>query len=247
MRKNRELVENGQDGNASGKSTEVASQGLSQFIAKVLEQLKLSSWLPAAMLVGCSSVILQLHSQRNLDIGAALIGLTSKPLGILIVLIFSVVLTAVVCQAFSFGSIKALEGYWGKSGVGGMLFALGVSLQQRKRRRVQGRMEGYRRRAFRCAREAMLETEIPRAIIDILESEFYGRKLEKEYTSESVANAKLLNWESYSAASLLGRIERLNAVLNEFPDPHRLLPTKLGNVMRSCEDRLTNYEGSLKG
>src|SRR5215470_2286548 len=44
------------------------SEGFSQFLAKELDQLSISAWLPAAMLTGCSTVLVQLHAQQNSDV-----------------------------------------------------------------------------------------------------------------------------------------------------------------------------------
>ena len=41
------------------------SEGISAFLGRVLNQLSLSAWLPAAMLVGSLAVLLQLRTQQN--------------------------------------------------------------------------------------------------------------------------------------------------------------------------------------
>jgi hypothetical protein len=218
---------------------------LSQFISKVLDQLSLSAWLPAAMLVGCGAILVQLHAQRDLDLGAALIELTAKPLGILIVLLFALVLAAMICQAFSFGAIRALEGYWGGPRLTALPFGVLVRRQVRRRCALTTRLCLVEKRAFARAREGMLEGNIPRHIIDIREDQVYSR--EGEWTSAQLEEAAEIEWHDYCPADHLEKISYLVRRLHEFPEPSRLLPTKLGNILRATEDGLSEDDGSMEG
>jgi hypothetical protein len=96
------------DPNADG-----GSDGISGFLTRILDQLSLSSWLPAIMIVCNLAVLLQLGSQKNLDISAAVLRLADKPLGILVVLVLGIIVASIATQAFEFASIRLLEGYWG--------------------------------------------------------------------------------------------------------------------------------------
>ncbi len=73
-----------------------------------------SAWSPAAMLIGVGSLLVQMRSDNDLDV-AKPVGKLANPQswGILIILLFGLVLTTMVTQAFSFGIIRLLEGYWG--------------------------------------------------------------------------------------------------------------------------------------
>lgn len=223
-----------------------APEGISQFITKVLDQLNLSSWLPAALLVGCGALLLQLHSQRNLNIGSAVIALTAKPLGILIVVLFALVLTAMVSQAFSFEVIRLLEGYWGGSKLTARFFRICVRIQSGRLAKLRARESRQQRRAFAVAREQMLATGIPRHVIDIREDEIYDRAPDDKYTEEQRAEATALNWRVFSSPEQLGQLDRILARISEFPRLHRIRPTKLGNVLRATEDTLPD-DGDLEG
>jgi hypothetical protein len=63
--------------------------GFSSFIGKVLDQLSLSAWLPAAMLVGNLALLLQLNQDKDFNIERAVQSLAAKPLGTVIILVFS--------------------------------------------------------------------------------------------------------------------------------------------------------------
>jgi hypothetical protein len=166
---------------APNESAEVQPQpeGLSQFISKVLDQLSLSAWLPAAMLVGCTAILLQLRSQGNFDVGAAVVALTAKPLGILVVLLFSVVLAAMVSQAFSFGAIRFLEGYWGpflKLGI----FAALVGYRRRRLRKMRDRLGKLELSAFVAALGDMLGKESSRIVYLHVHQMYYSDEPEPQ-------------------------------------------------------------------
>jgi uncharacterized membrane protein YbhN (UPF0104 family) len=90
-----------------------AGDGLSKLLTRILDQLSLSSWLPAIVLVCNSAVLMQLNSQQNLNLAGAVKSLTEKPLGILVVLVLLIIVASIVTQAFEFEVIRILEGYWG--------------------------------------------------------------------------------------------------------------------------------------
>jgi hypothetical protein len=96
-------------------SQEVAtdtSAGLSAFVARVLDQLSISAWLPSAFLTVAGAFLLQFRAQRSLNIATAATALTKHPPTVLILAIPVLVSTTLVTQAFSFEAIRILEGYW---------------------------------------------------------------------------------------------------------------------------------------
>ena len=74
---------------ANGSIKYSTSPGLSQVLGTVLQQLSVSAWVPAAMLVGNVAVLLQLLSDRSYNVASAVKELAGKPLGMVIILIFS--------------------------------------------------------------------------------------------------------------------------------------------------------------
>lgn len=56
-------------------------RGLLEFIGRILDQLSLSAWLPAAMLVSVGALLIQAHRQTKLDIAGALGALAKPSLG----------------------------------------------------------------------------------------------------------------------------------------------------------------------
>jgi hypothetical protein len=219
--------------------------GLSEFFHKVLDQLSLSAWLPATMFVGCAALLLQLAADASIDVTAAILALANKPFGIIVVLLFSLILSAIGIQAFSFEVIRFLEGYWGSTRVGATLATILIFNQARKLKRLRRRHKRQQLTAFQRARDNMLSVGLDRTVVDVLEDDIFERK--GRHTPEEKAIARSIGWRRFSTAQRLARLDRLIARLEEYPDDHRLLPTRLGNVLRSAEDRLELPDGDLEG
>ncbi len=215
----------------------------------MLDQLSLTAWLPAAMLVGCMAVLLQMRQQKSSDIATAVQKLTEKPLGTVIVLIFSLVLAAIITQAFSFEAIRMLEGYWGGTGVTARLLRPIVWRHRRRQRRLFQRVTRQRRAAFEVARSAMWTARIKPHYIEVLEDDFFDvpdadrRKHPKSITDA----ARLMGWRPHSSPALLDALDRTVQRLSDYPEEHRVLPTRLGNVLRAREDQLQRDGGELEG
>src|SRR6266516_4271034 len=112
------------DDTASGtvEGSEKATETLSQFVARVLNQLPLSAWLPAAALVLLLALVTQLGAVLDrkpppagpLDaLGRAFAAISRTSIGGALLLIAAVVVLTMVTQAFAFEAIRVLEGYWG--------------------------------------------------------------------------------------------------------------------------------------
>jgi hypothetical protein len=79
------------------------AEGISHFLAKVLDQLSLSAWLPALVLVASMTLMTRLHSLGTLDLVRAVNDITrTKPIGLLVTLLLGIVVAALLTQAFAF-------------------------------------------------------------------------------------------------------------------------------------------------
>jgi hypothetical protein len=107
---------------ASSKATET----LSQFLARILQQLAISAWLPAAALAGLTAFVFRLGSvfderpQRGAAeaVGAAFTALAGLKVGGALLLVETVVVATTLTQAFSFEAIRVLEGLLGNQSLG---------------------------------------------------------------------------------------------------------------------------------
>jgi hypothetical protein len=78
---------------AAQPDTPKLSPGLSAFISRVLDQLSLSAWLPAAMLVGSLTVLGQMHRQANRSFVDAANTITHRPWGTWAMLLGALILS----------------------------------------------------------------------------------------------------------------------------------------------------------
>jgi hypothetical protein len=209
----------------------------SLFVTRVLDQLSISSWLPAIMVVCNLAFIFQLRSQHNFDIGQAITSLTAKPLGILIVLLLSIIVTSVMTQAFEFEIIRLFEGYWGSPNLLNGLSKMRTNRHAKRLEWLKKRYQAYFRQAFIQAREEMLDKKVERDVVEILDKQRRGEPVDN-HDSARVAAATQLGWERFASPDLLRRMNAIDSRIKEYPSPHRILPTRLGNTLRSSEDRL---------
>jgi hypothetical protein len=212
-------------------------QTFSFFLTRILDQLSISSWLPAITLVCNLALIFQLRSQHNFDFGQAITALAAKPLGILIVLLLSIVVASIVTQAFEFEAIRLLEGYWGSI----MLLQWFATWRTRRHRqhlaRLETRYRNYFCRAFNDSQIEMLDNKVPSEITVILSKHVRGESLDGHDRTQ-VAKAKQIGWRRYAPPELLHRMDAAENLIKQYPHPHCILPTKLGNTLRSGEDQL---------
>jgi hypothetical protein len=226
-------------------------EGLSAFIARVLDQLAITAWLPAALLIGVATLLVQLsqHPENGLDIPAAVQRLATLPWGTIIVLIFGLVLTTMVTQAFSFGAIRTLEGYWGPSGFGGWAGGKRIARQLLKRKSLDERIKALELKAFHVAKPKLIG-RIPREQLDVIEERVYRIPAERRtvVTAEVRRAATKVKWRAEAEPSTVAALDRAYSRLADYPSQlHRFLPTKMGNIIRASEDQLGVEGKSLEG
>ena len=162
------------------------------------------------MLVCNLALILQLRSQQNFDVGQAITSLTAKPLGILVVLFFSIIVASMVMQAFEFEVIRVLEGYWGSIKFLSVLSKLRTNRHVGHLAGLEERYRAYSRQAFNQARDEMLDNKVDREIVDILDKQRRGEPLDR-YDPALVAAAKTLGWRRFAPSEILRRMDAIES------------------------------------
>lgn len=223
--------------------------GLSSFVASVLGQLAISSWLPAAFLVISLVALTAFRIQGSLSVPRALEALrgTDNQIMFLIWAIPVLVVGTMLTQAFTFEAIRVLEGYWWLGGPIG-------SVRRWKTRRQLGRKRAARERRLElsaqisvASRSRWIAHGTSMAVIEGLELVALGESIERlpEDVQSKVMRRK---WWSHCDPSDVALVEDLQRREDEFPPRDaRTLPTKLGNVLRATEDRLRNAQGNMEG
>lgn len=220
--------------------------GLSAFVARVLNQLSLSAWLPSAFLAVAGSFLFQFRAQHSLNFAEAATHLTKHTATVLILVIPVLISTTLVTQAFSFEAIRVLEGYWRRPGI--PIFARKIMIRWHVQRResLHVRRKEAAADAFAKVRRALLDRKLPRRVVDALEADALG--IDRPPLSRKYSRYEGMEWRSVCNAWDLARVDHLLMLEQEYP-PHssRILPTRLGNIIRSTEDSLEHANGDVEG
>ena len=230
-----------------------SADGLSAFVARVLDQLSLSAWLPAAFLTGGVALILEFRSTKSASPLNAVAKLTVHPITVLVIMIPLLVIATVITQAFSFEAIRFLEGYWSRRGPMGLAAKFMVRRHLRRKKAVVERARNESVKAFRAALpEIIIDSQegISGQVIRAIEAHLSGRGADAPSLEGSEAQAlvkTIQDWRNRAEAWRLERIDRLVAEYTSYPVDSRILPTKLGNLLRSTEDQLRHAGGDVRG
>ena len=231
-------------GTGGGPGLTAPPEKLSAFLARVLEQLSLSAWLPAAYLTVALAIFYRLGRQANLDVESSVVAITSDPVKLLVVTIPIVVLATLVTQSFSFEAIRALEGYWQRRWLLGWLHHGLVRLRVKHKGSIGRRFQAARNAAFASARGPMLLDGRPRAVVDAIEADLL--ELDREDLDETDERLRgHTTWRDYGDPVLVSKFDRLRVALQEYPEDGFVMPLKLGNVLRSTETKLENAGGDV--
>jgi len=217
-----------------------AADGLSAFVARVLDQLALSAWLPAAFLTASIAVLLQFRSAKSADLLKAVKALTAQPLQVLVLIIPLLVIATVVTQAFSFECIRVLEGYWGASRLTNLVRRPMVWLHVHRQGFIVNQLRKESGKAVHAAMPRMLMSGIPFPVVKAIESRVVPGQSPPSLTDEQAGILKDIDWRPWCDAWRLARIGNLARDAEQYPVTHHVMPTKLGNLMRATEDRLQN-------
>ena len=219
---------------------------LSAVVGRIIDQLSLSAWIPGLALVGGIALLVALQGSAsggrpNLDI--AFTKLADISLGGALALLGAVMLSTVVAQAFEFEMIKLLEGYWGAG-------RLPSWLRARRTDKHASRLHALRQQKKRLEKAA-LKRSIPRMAPADPE---LTREVKKTWraqraaatpltTPSDAATYLLANWRRAAVPGDLRALEACEGAIRWYPSEHRLLPTALGNTLRSSEDRMKLSDG----
>lgn len=230
-------------GAASAPST--SSSDFSAVAGRILDQLSATAWLPAALLVGDIALVLayaRADGTSNERWASVLAVVNDKPFAVILAVAFALVLATIVTQSFEFVAIRFLEGYWGTSWVGARCASLGIRFQGWRRRRLTRLGTGLEDKALKSvlplvrARFAK-DPDVAKAVEN---SVLRGGDTSIDEDARNKAQAYLdsKDWMSLVHPALAHRISAVNSKSVGFPDEDRMMPTRLGLILRSTEDRL---------
>lgn len=234
-------------GPANDSAAAASPDGLSAFIARVLDQLTLSAWFPAALLTASVAVLLQFRSDRSANVLAAVRALTADPVRVLVLVVPLLIIATVVTQAFSFEAITTLEGYWHRRGPASFARTFMIRRHVRRKGAIRRRRIRATEKAFYAAEPRMLRAGTSFPIVNAVKALSLGIP-EPPLTDEETSKLDKMDWQQFSDAWLISRVEHLSRQEKTYPrDTYRVLPTRLGNLLRATEDQLKHTDGDVQG
>ncbi|WP_421735722.1 hypothetical protein [Cellulomonas sp.] len=249
------------DAHASGQEASKVPKGLSEFFARVLGQLLLSSWLASAALVVTSAYLFALRvtledpttcpSPCDWPQAAVAAGqrLSHVTVGGAVVILAVIVITTVLTQAFAFEAIRFLEGYWAANRALAPAAALGVWWHRRRRASLLTRLAEVRKAmrdgaflAIRNRNSELVATGHPPLLtpdqLEVLLAGLEGRQATAHLTASDFEAALAFDWESLGDPQLRLAEAVLDNRLGSYPVSGWVMPTKLGNILRRHEQQL---------
>jgi hypothetical protein len=220
---------------------QVAPPGVSAFVAKVLDQLSLSAWLPGTFFALSMSVLVQFRSLGRVDVPAVVDAFSTNWRSVLLLTAPVLVLSVLVIQASSFAAIQFLEGYGRARGPGRWIRSGLIRRQVRKAdslhtRRMQAQARAFDRSEHRWDEDA----EVVRA----LWAAARGRT-SPNLSDEHRQRIRELDWREECEPWALARIDEMVQREKDLPGVARVLPTHLGNILRATEDQLQDTHGDV--
>lgn len=222
-------------------------ESLSAFAARILDQLSVSSWLPASVLVAGLFFILKAEL-NGCAFRATLADIGNTSASTIVLLGATVILSTTVTQAFEFGSIRLLEGYWGDGPVRSSLGRVFSALKLRRRGRNIRRRNDLIMNAFESARPGLLRAKVSPEVIAYIAADVRGEHPLPRLTPKQRAELNTTDWRTSASCELMRRVGAIEVRLDRTPKPHRIMPTRLGNTLRSYEDTANELvTGSVVG
>lgn len=224
-------------------------EGVSAFIARVLDQLTLSAWLPAAVLTASLAVLLQFHRARSANVLHAIGVLTANSVRIIVVMIPLLVIATVVTQAFSFETIRTLEGYWPR--FAGSARSIMIRWQVHRKESISKHLQAAYNDALKDAKNRIASGRVSESVFNAFRDSITGADTKSLPSAPAPNRDELIQfsktWRSHCRPWHLAKIDHLLKQVATYPADDRILPTRLGNVMRTTEDNLKNTDGDIEG
>lgn len=243
---------------AGESSPSKATETLSQFLARLLDQLSMSAWLPSAAFVLIGGVALAMR--RTLDAGRPLDGpadvlarsfgrIAQIGIGGAIVTIGAVVVLTMLTQAFVFEAIRILEGYWGTSRTAARIADKRCLTYSDRAAELRETRKTVLQAAWASADRAIREDEARRRReqkssrisvegLEVLRAAIFGEEaLVADMSDEAMDKAVIFPWRDFAEPSYSRQLDTIDKALRDYPRQKREIPTRLGNVLRAYEDK----------
>ncbi|KAB7740317.1 hypothetical protein GA707_19355 [Nostocoides sp. F2B08] len=229
-----------------GEAAPEDAPSLSGFVARIFEQLSLSAWLPAAFGTAVVVLLVGFRINESVDVGAVVQDLTNDKWALALFTLPVLILSTLLTQSFAFEAIRMLEGYGAPRSPLNAVRSYGIRKHVERRSRLGVRRDRLAGQAFTPARTKLQALpSVPMAVVAALEAQA-TRSPVPTLTDAERSLLKDLNWRSSCDEQLLAAVDRHDLLLRDYPPPWEVLPTMLGNIMRTAEINL-NTGGDVEG
>jgi hypothetical protein len=238
-------------GSEAASPVAAATQTLSQFVAKVLDQLTLSAWLPSGALVLLLDftfhlgAVLRAESRPHNPVaitGSALAAMGRIGVSGAVLLVMAVVVLTMLTQAFAFEAIRVLEGYWGTFRPVELVASVRCAMHRSQLRRLERRRNKLTNKALEAAVKKINATRRKLYVTPNMESVMkaweFGDKSAVTLTSTEERRLGKVIWENSAPPEPLRRRVNIDKRIRDYPQADHVLPTRLGNILRYHEDKL---------
>jgi len=222
-------------------------ENLSALIARVLNQLSLSAWLPGAFFIASIAALLWFRARGALTLDGVGSYVEDNWVPVLVLAVPALVITTLLTQAFSFEAIRSLEGYWRRRGPLSLVKKLRMKHHLRHKTALVKRYEKALAKAFNATRPALLATGIDASVFLAVEADAFGVRRPTGLSDEQKLKADQSDWLEHCKPWLAERAIRLDRDSREYPEDSRIMPTMLGNILRTAEDGLRHSDGDVEG
>lgn len=222
-------------------------ENFSAFGARVLNQLSLSAWLPGAFFIVCAALLAWFRGKNMITFSGIGSYVEAHWIPVLVLALPGLVITTLLTQAFSFEAIRTLEGYWRRRGPASWCMSFCIWQQLRRKKSLRKRFRAAEMQSFRGAHPTLLKRRVNAFVLLAVEANVANTEPPPGISAEQLAKADDLEWWKYCKPWDSAKLLRLDRDLDEFPKDSRIMPTKLGNILRAAEDQLRNTGGDIEG
>ncbi|MFF0991181.1 hypothetical protein [Kocuria nitroreducens] len=225
-----------------------SAPGFLAFLVRILEQLSLSAWFPGALVSASLALLWTFRDQGSVNLPRALSTLTDNTVAALLLTIPVLLLATSITQAFSYSAIRFLEGYWFRNGIVAVARCRMIKRHARRKAAIERRKKTAAMTALTAARKDMLAADVPHKVLYVWEREAMGLASEGRPDFDACESAFYgAGWRAFASPWHLSTLDSCLAEEKWYPDMNRILPTRLGNVLRATEDDLHPGAEGLEG
>jgi hypothetical protein len=236
----------GADGSTGEAPAPSEPENLSAFVARVLNQLSLSAWLPGAFLIVAVSTLAWFRMNSAVTLCGAGLFVQHAWIPILVLAVPALVMATLLTQAFSFEAIRALEGYWPSGGPFAWLSHVLLRFRRWRKHAIERRYKKVDLAAFLSAKGTILTAGTDPIVVAAIEQDLRELPRNIALTDDQFDVLEAFKRHEHYAPWDMSKLLRLEQLRAECPVSSRLMPTRLGNVLRAAEDRLQS-PGHVEG